>query len=79
MNKKHTQGAASNFDRRFLEANLKGTDYKGSKVTSVSNKYIHTENESFERKGRTISFTVKEGTENLISPDTSGDTEGDKL
>lgn len=76
---KRRSGPANSFDRKYLEANLVGTEYKGSKIIAVSNKYIHTENEAIIKKGHRVSFEHKEGTEKYISPDTSGDTEGDQL
>ncbi len=75
---KRISGNANGFQRDYLEANLKGTNYKGSKVTSVSNKYIHTEDGSHLKAGKQVTFTPREGTEEMIRPDTSGDTEGDR-
>lgn len=72
-------GNANSFQRDYLEANLKGTNYKGGVVTSVSNKYIHTNTGSHLKAGTNISFTHKEGTEKMIKQDTSGDTEGDRF
>jgi hypothetical protein len=71
-------GAANNFQRDYLDANLKGTTFKGGIVTSVTNKYIHTDNGSYEKKGIRVSFEEKPETKNMIRPDTSGDTEGDR-
>lgn len=79
MSNKTRSGAANNFQRDYLDANLKGTTYKEGTVTSVSNKYIHTDKGSYEKKGTYISFEEKEGTSKMIRPDTSGDTEGDRL
>jgi hypothetical protein len=76
---KRIGGNANSFQRDYLEANLKGTNFRGSTVTSVSNKYIHTKEGSHLKAGTIISFIPKEGTENMIRPDTSGDTEGDRL
>jgi hypothetical protein len=72
-------GNANSFQRDYLEANLKGTNYKGSSVTSVSNKYIHTENGSHLKAGANVSFVPKEGTEKMLRENTPGDTEGDRL
>ena len=58
---------------------MKGTDFKGGIVTSVTNKYINTDKGSYEKKGTYVSFTEKEGTRAMIRPDTSGNTEGDRL
>ena len=71
-------GKANSFQRDYLEANLKGTNFKGSEVISVSNKYIHTKNNSHVKAGLDVFFTPKNGTEKMIRIDTSGDTEGDR-
>jgi hypothetical protein len=76
---KKISGNANSFQRDYLEANLKGTNYKGSEVISVSNKYIHTVESSHLKAGKNVTFTLKEGTESMIRPDTSGDTEGDRF
>lgn len=72
-------GPANSFDRRYLEANLVGEEHRGSKVTAVTSKYIYTENNRYEKKGYRISFEEKDGTDKLITPDTSGDTESDRF
>jgi hypothetical protein len=76
---KQTGGNANAFQRDYLEANLKGTKFKGSEVISVSNKYIHTKEASHLKAGKTVSFTPREGTEKMLRGDSSGDTEGDRL
>jgi hypothetical protein len=76
---KKISGNANSFQRDYLEANLTGTNYKGAKVLSVSNKYIHTEGGSHLKAGKNVTFTPREGTEKMIRQDTSGDTEGDRL
>lgn len=66
---KKTGGAANSFQRDYLEANLKGTSFKGSKVESVSNKHVYTEDgNSYSKKGLSVSFEEKEGTENMGRP-----------
>lgn len=77
-NNKRT-GAANAFQRDYLEANMKGTQFKGGTVTSVTNKYINTDKGSYEKKGTYVSFEERPETRNMIRPDTSGDTEGDRL
>lgn len=72
-------GAANAFDRKYLEANLVGEEHRGSKVTAVTSKYIYTETDRYAKKGYRISFEEKEGTDKFITPDTSGDTEGDRI
>ena len=73
---KKISGNANGFQRDYLEANLKGTNYKGSEVISVSNKYIHTEGGSHLKAGKNVTFTPREGTEKMIRPDYSRDTDG---
>lgn len=65
MNKNTRGGKANSFQRDYLEANLIGTNYKGSKVISVTNKYINTENGSIDKRGANVSFTERKGTENM--------------
>ena len=79
MENKRTSGNANSFQRDFLEANLKGTNFRGSKIVSVSNKYIHTETGSHLKKGVTVSFEVKENTLSMQRTSSGGDTEGDRL
>jgi len=75
---KKVSGNANAFQRDYLEANLKGTNYKGSEVIPVSNKYIHTEGGSHLKAGKNVTFTPREGTSAMLRGDTSGDTEGDR-
>ena len=72
-------GKANAFQRDYLEANLKGTNFKGGTVQSVSNNYITTDKGSYSKKMQDVSFEEKEGTRSMIRPDTAGDTEGDRL
>lgn len=60
-------GAANSFDRRFLEDNLVGQKFKGSKCIRVSNKYIVTEDNKYLKKGLHITFDVI-STETYYSP-----------
>ena len=76
---KKISGNANSFQRDYLEANLVGTNFKGSKVVSVSNKYIHTEEGSVLKAGKNVTFTPREGTEKMIRQSPSGDTEADRF
>lgn len=78
MSKKIT-GNANSFQRDYLEENLKGTNFKGSKVVSVTNKYIITETGSHLKSGLNVTFSPKEGTEKLIRNHGSGDTQADEF
>jgi hypothetical protein len=73
---KKISGNANGFQRDYLEANLKGTNFKGSKVLSVSNKYIHTQEGSHLKAGRQITFIEKEETQQIIRQDTSRELNG---
>lgn len=79
MENKRTSGNANSFQRDFLEANLKGSNFRGSKVVSVTNKYIHTENGSHLKKGVVVSFEVKEHTLSMQRTPIGGDTEADRF
>lgn len=57
-NIKTTGGAANSFHTGFLRENLVGQQFKGSKVISVTNKYITTEDERYLKKGLHITFKV---------------------
>lgn len=74
-----TGGKANTFQRDYLEANLKGTSFRGGTVESVSNKYIHTDKGSHIKKGLDISFEVKKETISMLRGDNSHDTEADRL
>lgn len=76
---RRTGGKANRFQRDFLEANLIGTQFRGSEVTSVSNKYIHTKDASHDKRGLDVSFEIKEHTLSMIRDNSQGDTEGDRL
>ena len=79
MENKKISGNVNSFQRDFLEANLKGTNFRGSKIVSISNKYIHTENASHLKKGVVVSFQVKEETLSMQRTASGGDTEADRF
>jgi hypothetical protein len=62
---KNVGGAANSFHTGYLRDNMVGQNFKGSKVTNVTNKYIETENGSYSKKGLNVNF---EGT----NPDAGG-------
>lgn len=76
---KQTGGAANAFHREYLEDQLKGTKFRGSIVTSVSNKYINTEDgKKHPKKGLHVNFFIRD-TGKEYHWHEQGDTEGDRL
>jgi hypothetical protein len=72
-------GKANSFQSDFLNANMKGTNFKGSKVSHVSQKYIYTEDGTqYSKKGVNVCIDLREETLSMIRPDICGDTEGDR-
>lgn len=69
---------ASTIPRQYLEANILGEMFRGSKVTRVTGKYIYTESQVYDRKYTQLNIPEKEGTRVWLI-DTTGDTEGDQL
>jgi hypothetical protein len=54
-------GKANAFQRDYLEHNMRGESFKGSTVTQVTNKYIHTaDGEKHSKQGQHVSFEEKE-------------------
>lgn len=53
---KNVGGAANSFHTGYLRENMVGQNFKGSKVTNVTNKYIVTENGSYSKKGLNVNF-----------------------
>lgn len=62
---KNVGGAANSFHTGYLRENMVGQNFKGSKVTNVTNKYIETENGKYSKKGLNINFEV-------VKPDAKG-------
>lgn len=53
---KNVGGAANSFHTGYLRENMVGQNFKGSKVTNVTNKYIITENGRYSKKGLYVNF-----------------------